>query len=241
MALKRKISKEEFDKLPDVLKSEYKEKNGSYLADIEGDDEAVIALRQAKDNEKNEHAKTKETLKNLQDQLDALSGDKMRKDGDVAALDKSWKEKLTARETELNNQISSLQNVVVKSQRDSVLSALAAKLIKPESHRLFKKSIEDRFNVEIGESGPVVRILDAHGKPSAMTIEDLEKEIIANKEYSPIVIGSRASGGVGDTPKKLFGAGGTAYKDSEGKPLNLATMDPRALAETIKASKATEN
>ena len=41
---------------------------------------------------------------------------------------------------------------------------------------------------------PIVRVLDANGKPSAMSIEDLEKEISANKAFAPLLVGSNASG-----------------------------------------------
>ena len=65
---------------------------------------------------------------------------------------------------------------------------------------------------------------------------DLEKEIVANKEYSPIIIASRASGtGRADASAK---AGGRQFKDDGGKPVVLANLNPTALADTLRANKA---
>ena len=68
MAIKRKLNKEEYESLPEVLKSEYQEKDGSYVVVLDGDDE----IRRAKDHEVNAHKETKDRLKALQEQLDSL-------------------------------------------------------------------------------------------------------------------------------------------------------------------------
>lgn len=238
--MKRKINKETFDKLSDEKKADYKEKNGEYFLIIEDEDEAVETLRRAKENEVENHKETKKKLKELESQLEELTHGSHKKAGDIEALENSWKTKFNTRETELTTEIGRLKNIVSSSLKDSALTSLAAKLVKPESHRLFKRSIEDRFNVEIEGEKSTLRILDIHGKPSALTLEDLEKEILANKEYSPIIIASRASGAAGGSDTKSRGAGGTEHLDKEGKPLNLAGLSPVKLAEALTASKTTE-
>ena len=53
--MKRKITKVEFDALNEVLKCEYEEKNGSYFAKLEDDDEAfcvkVVGIRKVYSSE----------------------------------------------------------------------------------------------------------------------------------------------------------------------------------------------
>ena len=162
---------------------------------LEDEDEAIEALRLAKKNESDSHSETKKRLKELQDKLDELTNEDHRKRGDVEALENSWKEKLSKRETELMEQINMLQNSAIKSTKDSILSGLASKYVKPEYQRMFKKDIEDRIEVQLENGSSAIRILGSDGKPSALTMEDFEKEILANKEYAPIVIANRASGG----------------------------------------------
>lgn len=229
--MKRKISKEEFEKLSDVMKAEYQEKNGHYFAKIEDDDEALEALERAKKNEVDSHKETKAALKKLQDQLEEIQNEGSRKKGDVEALENSWKKKFGDRETELTKEIEKLSGIVNNSLRDSALTTLASKLVKPESHRLFKKSIEERLITEIKDGVPTLRILDPAGKPSALTIEDLEKEIVANKEYAPIIITSRASGGA----EKPSRSGAPMTQD--GKPINLASLTPTQLAAHLAENK----
>ena len=83
---------------------------------------------------------------------------------------------------------------------------------------------------------PVTRVLDKDGKPSAMTVEELAAEFVANKDFSAIITASKASGGAG---KPSNNNGGGAPNQSD-KPADLASMNPAQLAEHIKASKATD-
>lgn len=225
MAIKRKISKEDFDKLPEILKAEYQEKDGAYTLILDGDDE----IRRAKDHEVNAHKETKDRLKALQEQLDSLKDNKSRESGDVKALEESWRNKMAERESELSGQINKLQGSIVTTMRDSVLTDLASKLVKPEASRLFKKSLEDRLQVDLTGDAPSVRILDNKGQLSAMTISDLEKEIVASPEYSTIIVASKASGGAGT---KASGSG-AAQGD---KPI-LAKLTPAELVQHFKSTK----
>jgi len=231
--MKRKISKEEYEKLSDVMKAEYELKGDSYLAKIEGDDEAVEALRIAKENEKTEHGKTKTELKKLRDEMEALTGEKHKKDGNIEALEASYKQKLTDKEAEFIAKNSKLTSMLSNSMIDSAINSLAGKLIKPEAQNLFRKSIKDRFQPELEGETPALRILDKSGKVSASTLEDLEKELLADKEYSSIIIASRASGGIGDAGKPR---NGVPLVNVEGKPVllnKLSTEDFVSHLDTI--------
>lgn len=208
--MKRKLNKEEFEKLSEAMKAEYEEKNGAYFAKIEDEDEALEALRLAKKNESDSHSATKARLKELQDKLDELTNEGSRKRGDVEALENSWKEKFTKRETELLDENTKLRSGVSKSTRDSITGQIAAKI--SNTPTLMKRVLDERVSVEFIEGVATTRVLDATGKPSALTIEDLEKEILANKEYAPIIIASRASGGAKTPVTNSVGDGQTAQK-----------------------------
>lgn len=229
--MKLKISKEEYDKLPDLLKAEYTEKNGAYHQNVPDTDEAIEALRLAKENEKKEHKATKDALENLKNELAEIRNEGNRKKGDVEALETSWKGKLAARETELTNQINALRNHVIKSMRDATSGELASAISTVPS--VMKRILTDRMTIDFEGETPSLRILGIDGKPSALTIEDLKKEILANPEYAPIIIGSKASGGA----SKPANAGGAnerkTYADKDGKPVDLASMTPGQLVATL--------
>lgn len=230
--MKRKLTKTEFEALNEVLKSEYEEKNGAYFAKIEDDDEAITSIRQAKENEVLAHKETKKKLKEYEDKARQSEEDNHRKTGDVEALEKSWKEKFTTRESELLSELGKSKSLIVNSMKDSALTTLAAKLVKPDASRIFKKAIAERFDVEMLETGSKLRILDKEGKPSAMTMDDFEKEILADKEFSSIIVASRASG-TGSSNTSKHGAGSTQLNTE--KPLRL--QSPSELAAMVKSQK----
>lgn len=71
MALKRKISKEAFDKLSEDIKAEYKEQDGEYVLDIDGDEDTG-ALKRAKDREAQLRRDAEKRAKEAEEKLQGL-------------------------------------------------------------------------------------------------------------------------------------------------------------------------
>lgn len=231
MALKRKVTKEEFDKLPEVLKAEYEEKNGMFHAIIDGDDDAIEAIKRAKEHESESHKETKRKLKELEDRLSKDKYNSDKSNNDVAAIEKSWQDKFSARETELLGKNKTIESMLSNSLKDSVISSIASELVKTDSQRIFKKAVADRFVVEMDGDAPKIRIMDREGKPSAMSLEDFKKEVLADKEYTSILNISKASGGAGVKP------GHSVNALADDKPVDLSKLPPREMAARIKANK----
>jgi len=74
---------------------------------------------------------------------------------------------------------------------------LAADLALPGHADLLLPHIKGRLKTEVRDGKPVVKVLDAEGNPSAMSIDDLRKEIKANDLFAPILSGSKANGAGG--------------------------------------------
>ena len=55
--------------------------------------------------------------------------------------------------------------------------------------------IKARLDLEIADGVPITRVLDAAGKPSALSLDDLKKEFVDNKSYAAIIKASDANGG----------------------------------------------
>lgn len=226
--LKRKINQATYDALADVLKAEYKQNGSDYVLDTD-DARELIAAR---DSEKTR-------ADNLKTQLDMANTENTRlKDanGDFTSLETSYKQQLEAKD----RTIADLNTTITAERREIHLGAaadkIAAKFTVPS---LVKPEILKRLALDNGDQ-KTVRVLDASGKVSALTMEQLEKEFLDNKEYASIVVANRASGSAGksgasgtNTPQNPF----TPPVDGDGKPKLLANMSPAEIAAHNKAKR----
>ena len=233
MALKKKLSKAEYDKLSDAIKAEYIEDGDGFRLDIDGDEDTG-ALKRAKDREAQLRRDAEAKLREAQEELDRINGDDARKKGDIATLEKSWQKKLEDQKAEYEGKVSKLTSHTTKTLVDNVATQIATKI--SNAPALLLPHIKSRLQADFEGDAPVTRVLDKDGKPSAMTVEELAAEFVANKDFSAIITASKASGGAG---KPSNNSGGGAPNNSD-KPADLASMNPAQLAEHIKASKATD-
>ena len=233
MALKKKLSKAEYDKLSDAIKAEYIEDGDGFRLDIDGDEDTG-ALKRAKDREAQLRRDAEAKLREAQEELDRINGDDARKKGDIATLEKSWQKKLEDQKAEYEGRVGKLTAHTTKTLVDNVATQIATKI--SNAPALLLPHIKSRLQADFEGDAPVTRVLDKDGKPSAMTVEELAAEFVANKDFSAIITASKASGGAG---KPSNNSGGGAPNNSD-KPADLASMNPAQLAEHIKASKATD-
>jgi hypothetical protein len=231
MALKRKITKAEFDKLSEAIKLEYIEDGDSYRLDVDGgSDEDTGALKRAKDREVQLRKEAEKKARELEDRLGEIEGDDARKKGDIATLEKSWQSKLEKQREEYDAKLSKLTGHTTKSLVDNVAMSIAAKLSKAPS--LLLPHIKARLQADFEGDEPRTRVLDRDGKPSALTIEELEKEFVANADFSAIMIGSKATGGAGGKQQQQQQGGAGLQKD-----VNLAKAKPSEIAAMLKAAR----
>jgi len=233
MALKKKLTKEEYSKLSDHIKAEYIEDGDGFRLDIDGDEDTG-ALKRAKDREAQLRREAERKAAELQEQIDALGTDDARKKGDIQTLEKSWQKKLDDQKAEYEGKLGKLTSHTKTQLVDNVAQQIASKI--SNAPALLLPHIKARLTADFEGDAPVTRILDKDGKPSAMTVEELSAEFVANKDFSAIITASKASGGAG---KPSNNNGGGAPNQSD-KPADLASMNPAQLAEHIKASKATD-
>jgi hypothetical protein len=67
----------------------------------------------------------------------------------------------------------------------------------------------------------VTVVKDSEGKPSALTVDELKKEIMADAAFAPLIVGSKATGG-GASGGKGGGAAKTGDVISMSKDERLA-------------------
>lgn len=123
--------------------------------------------------------------------------ERAKKDGDLEALEKSWAEKVKATEAELSGKLQQYEQMMTDITSGSEARKLAADLALPGHADLLLPHIKGRLKTEVRDGKPVVKVLDAEGNPSALTVDDLRKEIKANELFAPILSGSKANGAGG--------------------------------------------
>lgn len=204
--------------LEESQKAFYEEKDGKFVLKVKGipqlqnDD----GLRKKVDELLAEKKAEQQKRKEAEEQARKEAEENARKNGNIEALEKSWGEKFTARETELLNEKQSLEAQVYKLTVGSKATELAAKLAVPGSDSVLLPHISNRLQVETVDGEIKIRVLDLQGKPSALSIEDLEKEFRANEAFKPLI---RASGASGSGASG--GQGGGATK----KPSEMTTAE----------------
>jgi len=243
MALKRKIDKETFDALPKDVQKVYTKEGEDYLLDLEGMDD-VDELRRAKDREAENAKQLRKDIKAAKDRVkeleDAAAEGDPAKANDIKKLDAAHKAELkkiadesAEREAALATKLATKDAQTKASMINAAASALANKI--STAPAIFADTIAKRLSVDLEGDEPKLVILNKDGKPSAMTMEQLSKELVANKDYASIIVASKASGSGaprnGLPPKP---PSGTSESSEQG---DLSKMTPKALAEHLKAQK----
>ncbi|WP_228732871.1 hypothetical protein [Klebsiella aerogenes] len=217
MMLKYKIDKATYDALSDEQKAMYAEAGDGYQMQIEGLPD-VTGL-EAKVNELLGEKKSEAEKRRAAELAAQQAADEQaRAAGDVTALENSWRQKLTDTEQRYQSQIDGLNGSLNTYLVDNVATTLAAKL-SGEAAPVILPHIKTRLAVEMQDGKPVTRVLDASGKPSAMTIDELGAEFAGNKAFAGVIIGSRAQGIAGVDAATDWGKAKAASQGTGGNDL----------------------
>ena len=129
-----------------------------------------------------------------------------RKSGDVSALDKSWQEKYAKLESEASAKVAAanaqLQSVLVDSVAQKAAMDIA---VDAECAELLADKLRGSLGLAEVDGKMQTVVIDADGKRSALTVDELKKQLIA--KYPRLVKGNPA-GGAGGVPQPAGGAGG---------------------------------
>ena len=221
MALKSKLTKAEFDALSDVLKAEYKANGDNYVLDTDEAAELLSARNREKqraDDAEKERDRLKSEATAAAQAIQDAKDEAARKAGDVTAIETSWQGKLNDSKKEMQATIDTLQATVDKLLKDNVAQALAADI--STAPELLVDHIAKRLRPETTNGVALTRVLDANGQPSAMSLEELKKEFVANPKFAAILKGSGASGGGAN-------GGGSGGSAPTGKKFNTLTESER--------------
>ena len=148
----------------------------------------------------------------------------LKKTGDIDALEKSWAEKLAAREQELLREVEQRQRLIHSVTVGATAQRLASELALPGSADVLLPHIQSRLEVEIRDGAPAVRVLSRDGKVSAMTLDELKKEFESNAAFAPVIVGTRSSGSGQANAGRVGGGPATTRKFNEHTAQELAEL-----------------
>lgn len=240
MPLKIKITPDEFNAMPEAFQAEYTKNGEVYQLNLE-DLEDTGALKRAKEHEKEQRKAAEQRArefekiaKDMEAKLGELQTGDFRKKGDVEALEKSYQQKLADLEKKASAEREKLQSILHKNTLEATARKLATDLA-GERAEILLPHIKQRLSVEMTDTDVNVRVLGADGNVSADSIDDLKNYFFTNDVFSPIVIGSKASGS-GAAGQR--GGGGATKRISEmsaTEEAQFAKTNPEAYERQLKA------
>lgn len=135
-----------------------------------------------------------------------------RKSGDVSALDRSWQEKYAKAEAEYGAKLTAAQQQLQTVLVDNVAQKAAMDIaVDAECAELLADKLRGSLGLAEVDGKMQTVVFDADGKRSALTVDELKKQLIA--KYPRLVKGNPA-GGAGGIPQPAGSAGGLTNSGS---------------------------
>ena len=185
----------------EAVRALYTEKDGKFVLGIDGlpQQEDVSGLKAKVDELLGEKKLAEKKAREAEEAARLEREEAARKSGNVEELEKSWSEKYTRREAELNGMLEQERGTLSTQIRDLTVGRtatdIASALAIPGSAKALLPHIERRLSVEQRDGKPVVVVLDQQGKLSAATLDELKAEFANDTAFAPLIAGSKASGG----------------------------------------------
>ncbi|PCI28876.1 hypothetical protein COB55_03250 [Candidatus Wolfebacteria bacterium] len=219
--LKFNLSSDEFDSMEESQQSMYSSSDDGYVLDVEGIPEPkeidVTALKSAKVHEVDRRKKAEAKLRKYESDAKTKENDDLKNSGKFEDLEKSFKNEKATLIEGYEGTIGKHKSFIQTALVDNVAMNLAVKL-NPKKPKVLLPHIKARLQADFDGDTPQTRVVDAEGLVSTMTIDELEKDFIANDDFSDIITINNASGG-----------GATGGKVSKGSAVKNKMSDYNSL------------
>lgn len=173
-----------------------------------------------------------ERAKALEDAQQKAAEDNARAKGDVESLEKSYQEKMQKLDTDYGSKVSTLEKQIYDLTVGQAATNLANELAIKGSAIAMLPHIQNRLTLEQTETGEQrIRVLDASGNKTAMTLEDLKQEFRANEAFKPLIAANGASGSGANGANSGAGGQFDATKLTAHERKQLKDSDPQRFAQ----------
>tara|TARA_Y100000310_G_scaffold190826_1_gene190823 strand:- start:1296 stop:2036 length:741 start_codon:yes stop_codon:yes gene_type:complete len=212
--------------LDDSVKDQYKKVRGGYELDIDGlpeqeppevDDNHpfVQGMKNKLDELLREKKEAAKKAKEAETEAEIAKLESAKAGNDTEALDKSWTEKYTTRETELQDEINNMGKAIIRLTSGQTAAQIASEIAVSGSAEVLVPHLEARLKTEIREGVPTTIVLDKSGQPCAMTMSELKTEFQNSEAFAPLIVGTKANGAGRTGGNESGGATSNTVKRSE--------------------------
>lgn len=178
--------------------------------------------------------KAKEEAEKRQKEADEAAA----KAGDIEALQKSWGEKYAKLEAESGEKLKAAQSEIRRLVVVENAARIASELAVPGSAEVLQRFIEDRLDCDDSHK---LTIRGADGKASALTLDELKKEIASDKRFAPLILASKATGSGAAGVQNGGGAAKPLSQMGDAERTEWARRDPEGFAKAVAAEQAAFN
>lgn len=202
-----------------------KQDDGQYRLDADIPD--MDGLKAKNDELLGETKQERQKRKELETRLAEIEAEKAknaediaRAKGDVESIEKSYLEKLQKQDTDYGGKISTLEKQIYDLTVGQAATNLANELSIKGSAIALLPHIQNRLALEQGDDGQQqIRVLDANGNKTAMSLDDLKQEFRSNEAFKPLIAASGASGSGANGANGGAGGGGVPKRLSDCKTM----------------------
>lgn len=239
--MKYLIDKAAYDALEPSLQAFYKAQGEDYVLAVEGlpepQNEDVSGLKAKVAELLNEKKDEKLRREQAEEAARIAAEEAARKSGDTEALDRSWNEKHTKALGEKDATLTALQQQVHALTVGATAARLAGELAVQGSSGVLQKLIEPSLSMEIRDGKPVVVVLDAERRPTALTVDEFKNQLFNDAALAPLIAASRATGG--GAPGNKSGGAAKPWDQMTGmERVELRRTNPAEHARLSAAAKA---
>lgn len=227
-----KYKLENLDGISEDQKNLYEQRDGAYYLKVDGlpQQEDVSGLKAKLDELLGEKKEAKRKADEAAAEAKRIAEEAARKNGDLEAIENSWKEKYANRENELNEQLKAHQQRIYGLTVGQQATELASKLAVTGSASVLLPHIQNRITLDENNN---IRVLDLQGKPSAMTIDELAIEFRNNPAFKPLIAANISSGGGASSGSFGGGAAKKFYEYTEQELRDIKLSNPEMFKQIV--------
>lgn len=186
------LTQEQFESLPDFVKSDYAEGEGGFVPVAEL---KVSKLKSSLDgmDAKLKDFERKESEKMAEAERAAL--EKLKKEGKLDEILADADRRMNESQKQFQERIERMSNQIKTEKRTAIVADLAAEVATERGSAAFKRLVSSMIDVD-PESGKVT-ILNADGSASALDLKGLKAELEKDEVFAPLMKASVATQGGG--------------------------------------------
>lgn len=173
-----------------------------------------------------------ERAKALEDAQKQAAHENAKAKGDVESLEKSYQEQIQKLNDESGGKLSALQKQIYDLTVGQAATNLANELAIKGSAKAILPHIQNRLSLAEDDNGQqVIKVLDANGGKTLMTLEDLKQEFRSDEAFKPLIAANGASGSGANNANGGAGGQFDATKLTAHERKQLKDSDPQRFAQ----------